>query len=70
MKHFHLQVTMMAKEQIWFSLHFTCLKVFFETLQAVSTVNFVLKMLQSLAPYPLRPPEEQYWTMWVRILEK
>lgn len=36
---------------------FTCLKVFFESLQAVSTVNFVLKMLQSFAPYPLRPPK-------------
>lgn len=48
-------------EQIWTRPPLTCLKVFLDSLQAVSTVNFVLKMLQSFAPYPLRPPEEQVW---------
>lgn len=34
----------------------TCLKLCLYSLQAVSTVNLVLKMLQSLAPYPFLPP--------------
>lgn len=42
----------------------TCLKHFFDCLQAVSTVNFVLKMLQSLAPYPFRPPEEHLYNIY------
>lgn len=50
-------INMRTKPQILLRFHLTCLKVFFESLQAVSTVNLVLKMLQSLAPYPLRPPE-------------
>ena len=33
-----------------------CLKCFPYSLQLVSTVNLVLKMLHSFAPYPLRPP--------------
>lgn len=50
---------MIIEEQMWLSLLLTCLNVFFESLQAVSTLNFVLNMLQSLAPYPLRPPVQR-----------
>lgn len=38
----------------------TCLKHSLDSLHAVSTVNLVLKMLHSLAPYPLRPPSETH----------
>jgi len=34
----------------------TCLKDFLDDLHEVSTVNFLLKMLHSLAPYPFLPP--------------
>lgn len=48
-----------TRGHVWFIFLPTCLKIFLDSLQAVSTVNFVLKMLHSLAPYPLRPPNEQ-----------
>lgn len=51
--------TFLGKKKLMrFTCLLTCLKIFFDSLQAVSTVNFVLKMLQSLAPYPLRPPKK------------
>lgn len=59
MTFFFLNATMTTKEKMWYCAPPTCLKVFLDSLQEVSTVNFVLKMLQSLAPYPLRPPKEQ-----------
>lgn len=37
-------------------IKFTCLKQRFDSRHAVSTVNLMLKMLHSFAPYPLRPP--------------
>lgn len=38
----------------------TCLKLCLYSLQAVSTVNLVLKILQSLAPYPFLPPAAKH----------
>ncbi len=44
-------------------LFITCLKHFLYSLQLVSTVNSLLNILHSFAPYPFRPPQNQNQTV-------